>query len=276
MDGGARSQQELSAVGRRGSKGMRKIIPQEHYDRMAEYYLAGMTSKQSAAMLGYGEPRCLEALAQKGIPHRPIGYKTRRTHSCHESFFHVIDTEEKAYWLGFLAADGCITTGHRVVLDLAVKDKNHLYKLKHALQAEQNVSANQEHASCSFTIRSAQMVEDLAKHGVHPRKTHTTFAPELASFLQSHYWRGVFDGDGCIFLANKSLCLVGNFQILSGFRDFCATVYPTLRSTVRSKETIFQYSMKGEGALSVLDAMYAHATVSLDRKFEIYQQLRKA
>lgn len=190
-----------------------------------------------------------------------------------DNFFQVIDTEEKAYWLGFLAADGCITTGNRVVLNLSTKDEQHIHKFRQALCSQHTISFNEGHKSSYFAFRSAQMVQDLAKHGVHAQKTHTAFSPKLAPSLQPHYWRGVIDGDGCIYPSRQEIVLVGNFQLVSSFRDFCTTLYPRIRGTVRAKETIFQYSLRGKIALSILEILYAHATVFLNRKHEIYQQV---
>ena len=59
-----------------------------------------------------------------------------------ENYFKIIDSEEKAYWLGFLYADGCITRFYRneklksmsLELTLQSNDIEHLKKfLKFAL-----------------------------------------------------------------------------------------------------------------------------------------------
>jgi hypothetical protein len=44
------------------------------------------------------------------------------------SFFHNIDTEEKAYWLGFIYADGSVSA-NRLTVCLVVEGKKHLEKL---------------------------------------------------------------------------------------------------------------------------------------------------
>jgi hypothetical protein len=114
----------------------------------------------------------------------------------------VIDTEEKAYWLGFLTADGCITIGKktqdspRLSLHLAKQDYEHIVKFKQALQATQAVSMNEQ--SCHFVICSTEMAADLARHGIQPRKTFSTKPAQIAPELEKHYWRGVLDGDGYI------------------------------------------------------------------------------
>lgn len=61
--------------------------------------------------------------------------KQSRKHFFNESYFEVIDTEDKAYWLGFLYADGNIyyhkdkngdRKGGKVELSLKSDDFNHL------------------------------------------------------------------------------------------------------------------------------------------------------
>ena len=50
-----------------------------------------------------------------------------------ENFFEKIDSPRKAYWLGFLYADGCILDQRKskiLEITLSKNDKNHLQKLK--------------------------------------------------------------------------------------------------------------------------------------------------
>jgi len=80
-------------------------------------------------------------LVEQGIVLRTRAEYSREC-TCNYAYFHHIDTEEKAYWLGFLTADGCITTGHRISIHLGTIDCSHLYKLKSALNATHKVSIN--------------------------------------------------------------------------------------------------------------------------------------
>lgn len=45
-----------------------------------------------------------------------------------ENYFDVIDTSEKAYWLGFLYADGAVSSGSKNTVELSLKasDVKHL------------------------------------------------------------------------------------------------------------------------------------------------------
>src|SRR5581483_4155416 len=63
-----------------------------------------------------------------------------------DQFFNVIDTETKAYWLGFITADGCVRTdhyNHQLKVKLKDSDASHLEKLKAALAADHPVKSGE-------------------------------------------------------------------------------------------------------------------------------------
>ena len=47
----------------------------------------------------------------------------------------MIDTEEKAYWLGFITADGCIVSKGGLSVNLVATDAGHLEKLSVSLSS---------------------------------------------------------------------------------------------------------------------------------------------
>ena len=60
-----------------------------------------------------------------------------RKYTLNEHFFDDVDNEIKAYWLGFIAADGYVTDTPRktVSIQLALKDHNHLQNFLDAVQS---------------------------------------------------------------------------------------------------------------------------------------------
>lgn len=71
---------------------------------------------------------------------------SRRKYSVNENYFQDINSCEKAYWLGFIAADGCVThTGGReggskvLVFNLNERDKGHLEKFCHSIESEAKI-----------------------------------------------------------------------------------------------------------------------------------------
>lgn len=124
-------------------------------------------------------------------------------------YFKYIDSEEKAYWLGFLYADGCITTDKKyIILELSSEDLEHIKRFKDDIQAHQKIRIykrnNIEYAR--LCIGCKEMVLDLIKVGCIPHKTFNIVFPEaniIPKNLIRHFIRGVFDGDGCISITNR-------------------------------------------------------------------------
>ena len=114
------------------------------------------------------------------------------------NFFSIIDTEEKAYWLGFLAADGNVGSNNPVVsIHLSLTDVDHLSKIRQSLQSTHPIKIYNK--SCYFTIRSKILTDDLKQYGIVPRKDRIVRAPQIDTFFVRHFWRGVIDGDGCLY-----------------------------------------------------------------------------
>jgi hypothetical protein len=195
-----------------------------------------------------------------------------RFHTYDSRYFQVIDMEEKAYWLGFLTADGCITAGRtkissqRLTIHLGIRDYNHLIKFKQALRATQMVSKNER--SCSFTIYNAELVADLAVHGIVPRKTLHTKPAQIVSALERPYWRGVIDGDGYISKDGKQLVLVGDYDVVLAFQKFVLTHCPKVKASIFRDSSIYTFQVTGASARKMLEVLYGEATVYLDRKYE--------
>lgn len=119
-----------------------------------------------------------------------------KTYHWDESFFELIDTEQKAYWLGFIAADGCVD--HKEFrLHISERDVEHLKEFKSAIQSTHPIhyTANK---SVTFIIGNKKIVKNLNALGIVHRKTLILEYPDIPKRLNRHFIRGVFDGDGCI------------------------------------------------------------------------------
>ena len=118
-------------------------------------------------------------------------------------YFSKIDSPTKAYWLGFLYADGYTTKDDRWGIELKYDDKKHIENLLmeieySGLPKERNRNGFK---SCSLLIKNKIMTESLIRLGVIPNKTETLKFPAtdiLSKEYYSDFIRGFFDGDGCI------------------------------------------------------------------------------
>lgn len=118
-----------------------------------------------------------------------------------EDMFLDVDTSDKAYWLGFLLADG-YNDYTELVINLSSKDTEHLKKFKTFMQSEHPIKLSDGNR-VSFRIASLENCENLKKHGMVKAKSFILEAPKIKEELCMDLIRGFFDGDGCIYLYKK-------------------------------------------------------------------------
>lgn len=124
------------------------------------------------------------------------------------SYFEKIDTHEKAYWLGFLYADGYVTSGDRWGLELSIVDKNHMQNLLDAFECNSRIKIRSKngHDYCLFQIKNKEMFDSLVNAGVIRNKTCVLEFPSqeiVNEIFYADFIRGFFDGDGCVTFSEK-------------------------------------------------------------------------
>lgn len=147
----------------------------------------------------------------------------RRAYSVDDNYFETIDSQKKAYWLGWLITDGYVISEintkrngvnnvNHIGLHLQKTDYSVLEELKTELKASYPISTRKRsvreikngktinsNESCTLEFSSAKMVQDLAKYGIHQNKTYdVVFPKELDSKYYPGFIAGVISGDGCI------------------------------------------------------------------------------
>jgi len=176
---------------------MNRKLSDSQIEQIVQRYTSGERVASLARSFGVSEAAISRWLKKKGIYRRG----TNRKYSVTESYFDRIDTEEKAYWLGFLTADGHVGE-YDIVLALSTKDREHLEKFKAALKAEHpivEVTSQYGKPISRIGICSRRMAAALRKHGLESNKTFTIEpCPNVPAELERHYWRGAVDGDGWI------------------------------------------------------------------------------
>lgn len=216
------------------------------------------------------------------------GYKSRGNKQGYprdEYYFNDIDTIEKAYWLGFLYADGCVSSSNNEI-EISLKDKEHLEKFQKAIKAVNHKITKTVDARWStetniyhFSIKDAQLHTDLIKFGCVPNKTLTISAiPNIPRDYVSHFIRGYFDGDGSLHWLQST----NNYRIsfTSGSKAFLEDIRKELQcqsiSIGHIKETnIYQLQISGRKQVErILNYLYKDSTEAtrLDRKFNTYNK----
>lgn len=117
-----------------------------------------------------------------------------------EDFFKIW-TLESAYFMGILEADGYINEDRRFTISLKEDDKDHIYKLHSLLDTNVTIGCAswKTFKKYRFTVTSKSMIDDLQDAGLRSGKM-----PSIPEEMKPHWLRGLFDGDGSIFLDKQT------------------------------------------------------------------------
>lgn len=222
-----------------------------------------------AATFGITRGAVLRTMQRAGIP-------SDYFHTVNHDYFETVDTEQKAYWLGFLSADGCVSDSGSVRLKLAARDESHVHLFREHIGSTHPVQRITSKGgfkpgslSASLFVQSPKMVADLSRLGVVPRKSLTHQPWRGPEHLMRHYWRGMVDGDGWIVIprghTRLSVGLIGSDATVQAFAELAAAVAGTTAAP-RKKGGVSTVSTGSGRAVSLLSHLYRDCAVALPRK----------
>ena len=138
---------------------------------------------------------------------------SNRKHDFNQTFFEKIDTEEKAYVLGFIYADGC-NNRHPSTGELSIgqneQDIDILIKIKKAMKSTYPISKGKS-GKWRFYVYAKKIKTDLINVGVvHDKSLVLEFPTFISDDLMPHFIRGYFDGDGSIWEGKRKKMVVKN------------------------------------------------------------------
>ena len=177
-------------------------------EEMVQQYINGTTQTELASSFGFSIDQVKRALIFEGVEIREryeIGFKHTNIDN---NYFSVIDSKLKAWILGFIFADGSISSNELCI----TQDREHDYILKRIAE-EIGHNGNFTTAAKSHTARLQSIltisrhiiVEDLKKTGLTNNKENDLSFPFAT--LKKDYWlafiAGFFVGDGCIHIPKK-------------------------------------------------------------------------
>jgi hypothetical protein len=266
---------ELRQSGKRAAL----VAPEVGRGAVADYE-AGMSAEDAGRKHGIATRTVLQWVQRSGGRTRRNGAHTKHSFKTapergdlQDSFFSTIDTEEKAYWLGFFAADGYVSK-EQVSLKLAAVDEDHVRAFAAAALPRAGVrrstytnrkSGVTTHAVVASAL-APRMVDDLRACGVAARKTDFLKPWDGPPELLPHYFRGLVDGDGWLVTGkNAELGLCGPRAVMQALAEFVRDTYGYVMS-VRPKGSIWTARVKSRGATVVAHFLYADAKVFLPRK----------
>jgi hypothetical protein len=210
-----------------------------------------------------------------------VGYNTNT------EFFDVIDTEEKAYWLGYIAGDGCITNG-AVTLAAVHTDAEHVKRFGEALGGNQPVTIVKNNGYgedlARIVICSVDLSRALQKHFQGRTKDERTL-PDVPDHLVRHFVRGFYEADGGSYVYNRkgyqtfTLAITSPLHLMEDLLDLIIVSYGFVKGRLRPYKTRnscdLRFTRKKE-VKGLLEWMYSGAEITLERKREQAERVLSA
>jgi LAGLIDADG DNA endonuclease family protein len=214
-----------------------------------------------------------------------------------EGLFEKIDSPWKAYFLGWMFADGYITKDLRAIrLTLAIEDKNiidffasKLYKGKasrhrrepYSFVAPTNGKTYVGQPQCGLSVHRGKIARDLFDKGLIPRKSLTLVFPSNQSVpdhLMGHFIRGYFEGDGSIHKPRGGRCgcvsILGSRRFLLGLRRVLAERHIQSSVPRKTNRTIWIMAIANhENVCRFANLIYKDADHVLKRKRKRFDAL---
>lgn len=136
-----------------------------------------------------------------------------------EEYFDIIDTNEKAYFLGLMITDGSVV-GNLVSISLNILDSYILNLLSSQIMNCNPLYYSPYRTDVVMHFKSEKVVKSLSKYGIIPNKSFTAYLPYIGEQYMSHLIRGILDGDGWISSKAHQLGFCGTEALMIQIRDF--------------------------------------------------------
>lgn len=207
-----------------------------------------------------------------------------------ESYFETIDSEDKAYFLGFICADGCLINDinkyrYKLNLKIHIKDIHILEEFIKKINGEMDVWINGKRNMCEISLSGKKIVSDLMDKGIFPKKTFKLTYPKINENLERHFLRGYFDGDGCIRINidKRDGSKRGDLRIVGGSIDMLNKINERMNILFGTNINKLygpinkQYKFIGWAGMSDIEKIYYgfynDATLFLQRKNDIFNEV---
>lgn len=245
-----------------------------------------LTYKQLCQKYGVCEQTIRKILKEHNIK----CHRTNRKYVFDDKYFDTIDNEHKAYWLGFIYADGSHNEKrHSLIINLKEEDSYILsqfykdIKCVRSVKKYYNKQFNKYYAHVS--VYSSHLSKSLLKQGIPHNKSFKIKFPsnDIVPYnLKRHFIRGYFDGDGCVSIPKNNIktnfSIAGNYDFLKGMKEHIEENIPNFKISLNKCNHSNIYSINKGGCFIVekfLEWLYNDSTIYLQRKHDKYLKIKK-
>ncbi|KKN70860.1 hypothetical protein LCGC14_0426430 [marine sediment metagenome] len=230
-------------------------------------YEGGMSARQLGFEYKVADVTITFLLKRRGVFIRNRS-NAKRTNQIKEDIFDII-TEESAYWIGFILADGNVyhppKRSKQLNIGLAERDWEHLEQFKKFVGSNKKLYYN--NGGVFLSIYSNKIVEKLVEYDIVPRKSKIAKVPYILK-NNRHFWRGMIDGDG--WVGKRMLGLCGTLNIITHFKIFICNLSVEIPDVaIIPKTGCYECRYQGGYVDKLLSAIYPSNSIGLDRKFSV-------
>lgn len=198
-------------------------------------------------------------------------------------FLDNINTEQKAWLVGYILADGCVTTTGKIMF--GCKDEDILPKIKNMLSSDVSIRKD-SHNNFAMTICSRKLTSRLCEMGITPKKSYGFDFNKTLSYIPKrllcHFVRGMFDGDGSIRYYNYEYAKGYQYHLgYTGIKEVCKFVDKFLSlqtKMIKEHNSEITHTIRTANSQIIVNAyniLYKNATIYSDRKFNTFQKVLK-
>ena len=263
----------------------------DYEEKIIALHKQGMTGKQIVDILHFKYHQPVYNYFKKR--NWPItGKINKKKYHVDDSFFKVINTEEKAYILGFICADGYVSY-NSIQFEVAERDTDILYKIRRALHSNHPItevrkenpyeySNRKEITMKKMRVNSIHLTKPLLDMGLGGKKTYSlnsSILKYVPKYLVRDFLRGYFDGDGNVFFGKKyssgvkyNINICGNADFLLGtFQRYFPSTNKLYKDLYSKQCYVWKISSK-EKVLKFLHYLYYNSSIFLSRKYLVYRK----
>lgn len=251
-------------------------------------YLQGESMAEIGRILGIHPQTVKRRLVECKVPIRTRKEQNRITNQkrkkqVQEDYFSNIDNVNKAWILGFMAADGAINKrDNEMKIALSTRDREILEKIRNEMSIEREIKdseTNNGFLISTLQWSSEQQKKDLAKFGIVNNKSYLPMhLPVLADNLVLAFILGFFDGDGSISVSKNNylrfrLCAYRQ-EILQDIASFLEKKYSAKYSLNKGQRDIYELSISTTYSERIFEDMYSLGSLRLDRKYQKFLEYK--
>ncbi|NME83013.1 hypothetical protein [Clostridium sp. SM-530-WT-3G] len=272
-------------------------LSNEEKNKIVEYYYnnKNVSMDNISKEINISRRAVSRVLREKGINTR-----LKNRYLLNDNYFNEIDTEAKAYILGFIYADGFVGDEKYNNIVISINDYDILQWMAKEIEFTGTIRNTKKggfensKSGYSLNFSSKIMANRLREIGLYPNKSLTiSELPKISNELMRHFVRGYFDGDGSILLSHNSsyyrngnivkkyIYPTYNFSIL-GTENFLKSIakeanfnYAKIRDTKTKEIKSLNICAKKEFD-NIFNYLYLNSTIKLERKYNKWNEIRSA